>query len=97
MNVSFNKIIYNIVKEEMKLEHEEIRLTLRKNKINYIIASKRKICMKNDIYQKNNQEYILNIDEINIPKELRINVEQFNKNVIKYIILYSYSSILFYL
>lgn len=79
----------------MKLEHEEIRLTLRKKKINNIIASKRKICMKNDVYEKSNQEYILNIDEINIPKELRINVEQFNKNVFnKYIILYS--SILFY-
>ena len=82
MKVSFYKIIYNIVKEEMKLEHEEIRLTLRKKKINNIISSKRKICMKNNIYEKNNQEYILNIDEINIPKELRINVEKFNKNVI---------------
>ena len=70
----------------MKLEHEENRLNLRKKKINNIIASKRKISMINEIQEKDTQEYLLKLDEINIPKELRINLEEFNKNVIiKYI------------
>ena len=41
--VIFDLIIFCIVKEQLKLEKEEIRLNLRKNKINNILFSKRKI------------------------------------------------------
>lgn len=75
----------------MKLDHEENRLSLRKKKITNIIASKRKISIINEIKEKDNQDYLQNKDEINIPKELRINIEEFNKNVIinTYNIFYS--------
>ena len=63
----------------MKLEQENKRLSLRKNKINNILYSKRKItcCIDNE-FQK---EYVINQDDFHIPEEFKINITKFYQNV----------------
>ena len=85
-NLWFN--FYCIVKEQLKLEKEEIRLNSRKNKINNIIFSKRKINYTNEINDDIKSYYCININDFNIPQELKINISKFNENV-------SFKSILF--
>jgi hypothetical protein len=97
--VIFDLIIFCIVKEQLKLEKEEIRLNLRKNKINNILFSKRKINYMNEINDDIKYHYCININDFNIPQELNINISKFNKDVsMKFIIFYYFlsSSILLY-
>ena len=97
--VIFDLIIFCIVKEQLKLEKEEIRLNLRKNKINNILFSKRKINYMNEINDDIKYNYCININDFNIPQELNINISKFNKDVsMKFIIFYYFlsSSILLY-
>ena len=69
------------IKDEFKLENEERRLTLRKNKINNIIFSKRKISNINENITDNIKKYKIEIKDINIPHELKIDIPQFNDKV----------------
>ena len=78
-NLWFN--FYSIVKEQLKLEKEEIRLNSRKNKINNIIFAKRKINYTNEINDDIKSYYCINTNDFNIPQELKINISKFNENV----------------
>lgn len=74
--------IFNIVKEQLKLEQEEIKLSLRKNKINNILFSKRKIPNHpNETNEEFQREYLINMDDLNIPKDFKINFNKFCQNV----------------
>lgn len=74
--------IFNIVKEQLKLEQEENKLSLRKNKINNILFSKRKIPnYLNETNEEFQREYLINMDDLNIPKDFKINFNKFCQNV----------------
>lgn len=74
--------IFNIVKEQLKLEKEEIKLTLRKNKINNILFNKRKILnYLNEANEEFQIEYLINMDELKIPQDFKINITKFFQNV----------------
>ena len=77
----------------LKSEKEETRLSLRKNQLNSILSSKRKICNMNNINNEIKEQYTISLDDINIPEELKINIPQFFQNV--NIFLYNYYYILF--
>ena len=72
------------IRDEFKLENEERRLTLRKNKINNIIFSKRKISNINENISDNIKKYKIEIKDINIPNELKIDIPQFHDKVRTY-------------
>ena len=83
-NIRRNKIDNDLsinqdkIKEEFNLHQEKTRLNLRKNKINDIISSKRKITQINESNEEINLKYYLNIEDIkNIHKEYIIDIPQF--------------------
>ena len=65
----------------LKSEKEEARLSLRKNQLNSILSSKRKICNMNNINNEIKEQYTISLDDINIPEELKINISKFFQNV----------------
>lgn len=71
------------IKDEFKLENEKLKLSLRKSKINDIIFSKRKIIYNTEIENNENikKNYSININDIQIPNELIIDIPKFIKNV----------------
>ncbi|MCQ2821048.1 MAG: hypothetical protein MJ252_27635 [archaeon] len=58
-------------------------MSLRKNKVNNFITSKRKI-----VPPYNNKNYDINIAQLNIPKEYIIDLNQFYANVSLFLILF---------
>ena len=77
----------------LKSEKEEARLSLRKNQLNIILSSKRKISNMSNINNEIKEQYTISLDDIDIPEELKINIPQFFQNV--NIFLYNYYYILF--
>lgn len=69
------------IKDEFKLENEKLKLSLRKNKINNIIFSKRKIIYNTENDEDVKKNYSININDIQIPNELIIDIPNFIKNV----------------
>ena len=78
-NYSLDKNKENTIKSEFNLDKEKTRLNLRKNKLNNIISSKRKIISFNQDNDLIKKEYNINLEEIinNIPLEYKINITQF--------------------
>lgn len=82
------KISANIMKEnpsniknEFKKEKENLKLTLRKNKINQIIFSKRKITYRINNIEEIKTKYTIKIEDIQIPNELKIDIPSFINKV----------------
>lgn len=73
------------MKNILRAEKEQTKLTLRKNKLFNIISSKRKINFQNETDPVIEQEYLINLNDITIPEELKINLNKFFQNVIKQI------------
>ena len=71
------------MKNILRAEKEQTKLTLRKNKLFNIISSKRKITFQNETDPVIEQEYLINLNDITIPEELKINLNKFFQNVIK--------------
>ena len=69
----------------LKSEKEETRLSLRKNQLNIILSSKRKISNMSNINNEIKEQYTISLDDINIPEELKINIPQFFQNVNKFL------------
>jgi hypothetical protein len=65
----------------LKSEKEEARLSLRKNQLNIILSSKRKISNMSNINNEIKEQYTISLDDIDIPEELKINIPQFFQNV----------------
>ena len=65
----------------LKSEKEETRLSLRKNQLNIILSSKRKISNMGNINNEIKEQYTISLDDIDIPEELKINIPQFFQNV----------------
>jgi hypothetical protein len=65
----------------LKSEKEETRLSLRKNQLNIILSSKRKISNMSNINNEIKEQYTISLDDIDIPEELKINIPQFFQNV----------------
>jgi len=87
----------NII-DDLKLENEKLRLTLRKNKINNIIFEKRKKSYKKDNIEEIKKNYSINLEDIQIPNEYIIDIPKLYNKVrilylIKYICFYYNSSI----
>ena len=76
----------------LKSEKEEVRLSLRKNQLNNILSSKRKITYMSNVNDETKEQYTISLDDIDIPEELKINIPKFYQNVIyyAYIIYYYY-------
>ncbi len=73
-------------KDIFKLELEERRLTLRKNEINNIIFSKRKMGNQIEIenVEENIKKYKIGPDDINISDKFKIDILSFHNNVRQY-------------
>ena len=65
----------------LKSEKEETRLSLRKNQLNNILSSKRKISNMSNINEEIKENYTISLDDIDIPEELKINISKFFQNV----------------
>ena len=65
---------------------EESKLSLRKKNLNNILSSKRKLIFENETDSKVDKEYVIDIKEIIIPEEFKIDINKFYENVIIYII-----------
>ena len=78
----------NII-DDLKLENEKLRLTLRKNKINNIILEKRKKSNKKDNIEEIKKNYSINLEDIQIPNKYIIDIPKlYNKVRILYLIKY---------
>lgn len=75
----------NII-NEFKQENENLKLSLRKKKINQILFSKRKITIKENT-EEIKQKYCINIEDIQIPNELKIDIQTFINKVRQIFIL----------
>ena len=69
------------IEDDLKLEKEEIRLSLRKKKITSIISSKRKILYNIGNANDNKEKYTIELKDIKIPNEWQIDVSKFLDNV----------------
>ena len=91
-----NIYIFLLKEDQFKKENINIKLSIRKNKLNSLLLSKRKV---NDInIEKENEEelkkYIIDTIEINIKKEYIINnINKFNSSVNIIINLYIFKSL----
>jgi hypothetical protein len=87
LNFKKNKNNSNI-EDDLKLEKEELRLSLRKKKITNIISSKRKILHNIQNANDNKEKYTIELKDIKIPNEWQIDVSKFLDNVrISFIII----------
>ena len=80
LNFKKNKNNSNI-EDDLKLEKEELRLSLRKKKITNIISSKRKILQNIQNANDNKEKYTIALKEIKIPNECQIDIPKFLDNV----------------
>lgn len=72
---------YSNIEDDLKLEKEEIRLSLRKKKITNIISSKRKILHHIQNVNDNKEKYTIELKDIKIPNEYQIDIPKFLDNV----------------
>ena len=80
--LDFKKIKNNSnIEDDLKLEKEEKRLSLRKKKITNIISSKRKILQNIQNANDNKEKYTIELKDIKIPNEWQIDVSKFLYNV----------------
>ena len=70
------------MKNILRAEKEQTKLTLRKNKLFNILSSKRKIIFHNETDSSLEQEYLFDVNDIAIPDELKIDLNKFFQNVI---------------
>ena len=80
-NLLFNNIFKTIVKALLNKEKEISKLSLRKNKLNDILSSKRKINFNSEINSKLNEEYSIDLNDLSIPEEQKIDINKFFENV----------------
>jgi len=57
------------------------KLSLRKIKLNEILSSKRKINFNNEMNSKINEEYSIDLNDLLIPEEQKIDINKFYENV----------------
>ena len=86
LNFIKNKNNSNI-EDDLKLEKEEIRLSLRKKKITNIISSKRKISYNIQNINDNKEKYSIEFKDIKIPNECQIDISKFLDNVRAFFII----------
>ena len=86
LNFIKNKTNSNI-EDDLKLEKEEIRLSLRKKKITNIISSKRKISYNIQNINDNKEKYSIEFKDIKIPNECQIDISKFLDNVRAFFII----------
>lgn len=65
----------------LKKEQENSKLALRKKRLNNILLSKRKIDFNNEINSKLNDEYFIDLKDIIIPDEEKIDINKFYQDV----------------
>ena len=93
INIIINHILFKfIVKQLIRAEKENSRLTLRKINLNNILSSKRKINLSYESESNISEEYLIDINDFIIPEEQKIDLDKFYQNVTIYIIY----NILFY-
>lgn len=80
-NLLFHYIFKIIVKTLLSKEKEISKLSLRKSKINDIISSKRKINFNSEINSKLNEEYLIDINDIIIQENQKVDLNKFYENV----------------
>jgi hypothetical protein len=99
INIIINHILFTlfifIVKQFIRAEKENSRLTLRKNNLYNILSSKRKINLSYESESNLSEEYIIDINDFIIPEEQKIDLDKFYQNVTIYfkynILFYHYS------
>ena len=77
------------IADELKEEKQNLKLTLRKNKINQILFTKRKISYAVNNNEEIRKKYSINIEELQISNELKIDIPSFLNNVRLYFIIYN--------
>ena len=70
-----------IARAILKKEQENSKLALRKKRLNNILLSKRKIDFNNEINSKLNDEYFIDLKDIIIPDEEKIDINKFYQDV----------------
>ena len=83
------------IADELKEEKQNLKLTLRKNKINQILFTKRKISYAVNNNEEIRKKYSINIEELQISNELKIDIPSFLNNVRLYFIIYNNYNIQF--
>ena len=73
--------LYIIARAILKKEQENSKLALRKKRLNNILLSKRKIDFNNEINSKLNDEYFIDLKDIIIPDEEKIDINKFYQDV----------------
>jgi hypothetical protein len=63
-----------------------MKLSLRKNNLHNIILSKRKINFDEETDSKIDEEYLIDLEDLSIPEQLKIDINKFHQNVIIIII-----------
>ena len=76
------------ITDELKEEKQNYKLTLRKNKINQILFTKRKITCTAINDEETKKKYSINIEELQISKELKIDIPSFLNEVRQYFIIF---------
>ena len=74
-------IFSSIVKNILKAEKEESKLTLRKNNLQNLLSSKRKINFSKETDSRVDEEYLISLNDISIPEELKIDINKFYQYV----------------
>ena len=77
------------ITDELKEEKQNYKLTLRKNKINQILFTKRKIAYTAINNEETKKKYSINIEELQISKELKIGIPSFLNEVRQYFIIFN--------
>ena len=70
-----------IALNDLRERTEETFLSIRKERLENLFSSKRKIT-KND--KDNNKKYQMSVKELNIPSDFEININKYYQNVILY-------------
>lgn len=73
--------LFIIALNDLRDRTEETFLSIRKERLENLFSSKRKIS-KND--KDNNKKYQMSVKELNIPSDFEININKYYQNVILY-------------
>ena len=73
--------LFIIALNDLRDRTEETFLSIRKERLENLFSSKRKIT-KND--KDNNKKYQMSVKELNIPSDFEININKYYQNVILY-------------
>lgn len=77
------------ITDELKEEKQNFKLTLRKNKINQILFTKRKITYTTINNEEIKKKYSINIEDLQISNELKIDIPSFLIEVRLYFIIFN--------